>query len=164
MENLSSTLLNREALLVDLEHAGRAHSTATVMFHAAMAEHFGLSPTDWKCAGIIELEGPLTAGQLAELTGLTTGAITGLVDRLEKGGFVRRESDPHDRRRVIIRALPASYQARVDALFSSLLESFSQLTATYSDADLALILDFMKRSASVMQQETAKLRAQGRSR
>jgi DNA-binding MarR family transcriptional regulator len=159
MENLSSTLLKRETLLEELQEAGRAHSTATIMFHAAMAAHFGLSATDWKCADILERAGPISAGQLAELTGLTTGAVTGLIDRLEKACFARREPDPNDRRRVIIWPMPGD-ETKITELFTSLLATVDAVTADYSDEELALIVDFMKRAGQMMQQEAVKLRAQ----
>ncbi|WP_392435861.1 MarR family transcriptional regulator [Chlorogloeopsis fritschii PCC 9212] len=77
-----------------LNWAGRELSAATVLFHTAIAERLGLNTTDHKCADILAQTGAITAGELAERTGLTTGAITGVVDRLEKAGFVRRERDP----------------------------------------------------------------------
>jgi DNA-binding transcriptional ArsR family regulator len=84
---------------------GREVSARMVMFHQAIAERLGLNATDHKALDLLGRAGPITAGELAELTGLTTGAITGIIDRLEKAGFVRRENDPKDRRRVIIRPL-----------------------------------------------------------
>src|SRR5438105_15388836 len=95
---------------------GRTLSTHTVMLHAAVAERLGLNITDHKaldfaCRG----GGPVTAGELAELTGLTTGAITGVIDRLEKAGFARRERDPNDRRRIILR--PTSRAREIGRLF-----------------------------------------------
>src|SRR5215475_10461124 len=95
--------------LDDWQEAGRRLSTATIMFHQALADQLGLHPTDHKCIGLLGSAGSATAGELAEATGLTTGAITGVIDRLEAAGFVRREDDPHDRRRVIIRVVPKRY-------------------------------------------------------
>src|SRR5262245_4534642 len=100
-------------------------STATIMFHQAVADRLGLHPTDHKCADILFLKGPLSAGELAELTGLTTGAITGVIDRLEGAGFVRREDDPRDRRRVIVRVLPASHR-KIGGLFESFAAAMGQ--------------------------------------
>jgi len=157
MSDLSTGNLDRAELFNALQAAGREHSTATVMFHSTIANRFGLSPTDWKCGDIIHRKGPLTAGQLAELTGLTTGAVTGLIDRLEKVGVARRQPDPSDRRRVIIEPVPG-WEDKVNPLFNSMIEAFAEVASIYSDEELALILDFMKRSASVMEKEAAKLR------
>src|SRR5438034_2670026 len=92
----------RAELLAALNEAARRQSTATVLFHAAVAERLGLSATDHKYADLIARQGPMTAGELADRAGLTTGAITGVLDRLERAGWVRRERDPHDRRRVMV--------------------------------------------------------------
>ena len=89
----------------------------------------------------------MTAGRLAELSGLTTGAITGVINRLEQAGFVRREQDPTDRRRVIVHAVPDSAAARKAAkFFEGMANASVALCDRYSDADLALILDFVSRA------------------
>jgi DNA-binding MarR family transcriptional regulator len=81
----------------------REQSALTVMFHTKVAEQMGLSATDEKCLDLaMRADGPLTAGRIAELSGLSTGAVTGVIDRLERAGFVRRVRDPHDRRKVLV--------------------------------------------------------------
>ena len=140
-----------------LSHAGRELSTVTILFHSALAEQFGLNATDWKCADILTRLGPLTAGQLSELTGLTTGAITGVIDRLEQGGFARRERDPQDRRKVIIQPVLEREQ-EINDLFGDLLQGYDELLAAYSDQELAFILEYMIQSARVMREAAAKLR------
>src|ERR1700709_952155 len=87
----------RAALLTELEHAVRRSSAQGVIFGQAVADSVGISGSDLECMDFLILEGRVTAGRLAEVTGLTTGAITGVVDRLEKGGLVRREGDGADR-------------------------------------------------------------------
>src|SRR5215813_7862986 len=100
----------RAEVLAALMTEFRQLSAATILFHQAVADRLGMNVTDHKCADILERHGPLTAGELAERTGLTTGAITGVIDRLEKTGFVRRAEDPGDRRRVIIEPNRAKMQ------------------------------------------------------
>lgn len=81
----------------------REISGLTVLFHTRVAERMGVSVTDHKCLDIaMRADGPLTAGRIARLSGLSTGAVTGVIDRLEKRGFVRRVRDPHDRRKVLV--------------------------------------------------------------
>ncbi|MFJ6669986.1 MarR family winged helix-turn-helix transcriptional regulator [Actinosynnema sp. NPDC091369] len=81
----------------------RETSALTVLFHSRVAERMGLSPTDEKCLDLaLRAEGPITAGRIAELSGLSTGAVTGVIDRLERAGYVRRVRDPHDRRKVLV--------------------------------------------------------------
>lgn len=146
------------------EELGREMSARSVMFLQAVAERLGINATDLKCLDLAlrsRPRGPLTAGDLARLTGLTTGAVTGVLDRLEKAGFVRRERDPADRRRVVIRLL-ARREAETAALFTSLGRSFAALAARYSDQELALLHDFMSRSIGVLKQETARLQARPR--
>ena len=81
----------RAALLQELEEAMRRSSAQGVLFGQAVANVAGISGSDLECIDILYLEGRVTAGRLAEVTGLTTGAITGVIDRLEKAGYVRRE-------------------------------------------------------------------------
>jgi DNA-binding MarR family transcriptional regulator len=150
----------REELLQSLLWLGRQLSAATIMFHQAVADRFGLNPTDHKCMDLLFTKGPMTAGELADVTGLTTGAITGVIDRLEGVGFVRREDDPNDRRRVIVRVVPRRHQ-EVGRLFKHLAAATAALSTRYSDAELATILDFMTRSQEALHEATLKLRAEG---
>ena len=151
----------RTELVERLLLAGRALSAATIMFHQAVADRLGLNPTDHKCADFLWTRGPMTAGELAELTGLTTGAITGVIDRLERGGFVRREDDPGDRRRVVVRAVPKRLR-QIGRLFEDVAARMAELSARYTDAELAVILDFMGQSCEVSRAATLKLRRLGR--
>ena len=76
----------------------RRHSTAVVLFHHAVAERLGLGPTDHKCLDLLRERGAMAGSDLCAITGLTSGAITGVVARLERAGYLRREADPHDGR------------------------------------------------------------------
>src|SRR6267154_3339323 len=96
----------RTALMEELEHAVRRSSAQGVIFGQTVASRVGISSSDLECLDFLNLEGRVTAGRLAEVTGLTTGAITGVVDRLEKAGLVRRERDETDRRKVFITVVP----------------------------------------------------------
>jgi DNA-binding MarR family transcriptional regulator len=136
---------------------GREMSGYTVMFHQLVAERIGLSVTDFKCFDIASRIGPVTAGQLSEYTGLTTGAITGVIDRLEKAGFVTRQQDPNDRRKVMIAAV-ADRMPDSGKLFQSLAQSMSALISSYSAENAEMLLEFMQRVVDVMRQETQKLR------
>ena len=138
----------------------RQMSTGAIMFHQAIADRLGLHPTDHKCADLIIRNGAMTSGRLAELTGLTTGAITGVVDRLESRGMVRRTADPRDRRRVIVEIVKNdAVECRMRDLFQGISDGTRALLDGYSDAELALILDFVRRSNAMSHAETLKLRA-----
>jgi DNA-binding MarR family transcriptional regulator len=145
--------------LDDWQEAGRRLSMATIMFHQAVADRLGLHPTDHKCIGLLAESGSTTAGELAEATGLTTGAITGVIDRLEAAGFVRREDDPNDRRRVIIRVVPRRYRD-VSRLFEPLAAAALEMGARYSERERATILDFVERSCQILREATRELRSQ----
>src|SRR6185369_1624487 len=96
----------RGPLLEALHRASRQLTNQNGIYTDAVAAKLGLNRTDLDCLSIVHLAGSATAGELAEITGLTTGAVTGVIDRLVQAGFVRRDADPDDRRRVIVRAVP----------------------------------------------------------
>lgn len=147
---------------IDPKHAietwGSELNARAIMFHHAIGEHMGLSATEHKAADILRRFGPMTAGELAEKTALTTGAVTGLVDRLEKAGFVRREHDNRDRRRVIIKPLDNGKNTEVVKLFSPLRNDMAELLSQYDDRDAKMIADFAARAAEVFKDHTEQLR------
>lgn len=153
---MSSDAGGREELMTALARALRMASAQGAVFADAVADTVGINRTDMECLDILGLNGPITAGRLAELTGLSTGAITGLVDRLERAGYVRRERDLHDRRRVIIH-LEEQNECEIGPLFQPMAEAMTKLHARYTDDELALIIDFTNRSCQLMQQETVRL-------
>jgi DNA-binding MarR family transcriptional regulator len=142
-----------------LEAALREVSGLGVLFSDAAAERLGLNPTDLECLGYLG-GGPISAGALAAATGLTTGAITGVIDRLERAGFARRQPDPNDRRKVLVRETPEA-QARTAPLFAPMAAAAAAVLAAYSDADLALLLGFLEKSRDASLEVLAKLRQGG---
>jgi DNA-binding MarR family transcriptional regulator len=155
---MSRKQLSRTELLNEIVYSlGRELSGKTVLFHAAIAEKLGLSATDHKALDLIYKAGSMTAGQLAELTGLTTGAVTGIVDRLEAAGFARRTRAAHDRRQVIIEPIPEQAQ-KIHRLFESLGQAMTDLTEQYSERELTIIHNYLTESIRVVQAETVKLK------
>jgi DNA-binding MarR family transcriptional regulator len=132
-------------------------SGQSVLYSQAAADRLGINSTDFECLGLLQQHGPMTAGRLAELTGLTTGAITGVVDRLEKAEFVQRKDDPNDRRRVIITILPGR-EAEAVALTGAMQSAASALYDHFTDEQLDVILDFLRRGNILGHEETLKLR------
>jgi DNA-binding MarR family transcriptional regulator len=109
-------------------------------------EDVGVNPTDFGSLCLLLLHGPAPAGRLAELTGLTTGAVTGVIDRLEQSGFVRREADPADRRRVIVVPDGARVERDLFPHFPSLKQAAAQrFYDDFSIAELELITEFLAR-------------------
>ena len=148
----------RQKLLEKLNNATRQQSTWTVMFHNAIANQIGLNITDHKCLDILMDRGPLTAGQLAEATGLTTGAVTGVIDRLEKAGYVQRGNDPNDRRRVIVQPVLDKAGEELGPFFEHFRQRYMPLLENYNDDELRLVLRFVKDSIVFMQEEIDWLR------
>ena len=157
---MSSNPSSRDELPLANVQLGRELSARTLMFHAAIAERVGLSPTEHKALDLLSRTGAITAGQLAELTGLTTGAITGLVDRLEKAGFVQRQRDPNDRRKVLVQPVLEKMEQEIAPLFISMSQQMEALLSRYSDQELAIIHDFVSQSINVLREETQNLQSQ----
>jgi DNA-binding MarR family transcriptional regulator len=129
------------------------------MFHQNVADVLGLHITDHKCLDLIRQYGAMPAGRLAELTGLTTGAVTGIIDRLEKVGYVRRTNDPKDRRRTIIELVRnKKWERKIEAIFIPFHERMRKLLSSYSDSELAFLLDVLTKSIELTREESKKLR------
>lgn len=152
---------NRKAIYDAVNLAGREMSASSVIFHSLMAEKFGLSVTDWRAWDLVMRHGPLTAGQLARLTGLTPGAATGLIDRLAQAGVVRRVPDANDRRKVMVESIqrPADQQRRGE-MFAPMLRATEKLYENYSDSQLRTIADFMTRMSGVLRELTSRMNKQ----
>jgi DNA-binding MarR family transcriptional regulator len=149
---------SRAELLRELEHAMRKSSAQGTIYASAVADSAGVSTSDMDCMDFLNLEGRMTAGRLAELTGLTTGAITGVVDRMEKAGLVRRERDAEDRRKVFI--VPATESmARLGRLYEPLKRAMEQQSGRYSDAELRLLLRYASESYQSILAATTQLKA-----
>lgn len=148
----------RAALMQELEHAMRRSSGVGAIFSQTVADYAGVSSSDLECLDFLNLEGRSTAGRLAEVTGLTTGAITGVVDRLEKAGFVRRERDEQDRRKVFIALVPQNI-ARIGKLYEHLQRAVLKDWDAYSDGELRLLLRFASQSYETMLGATEELKA-----
>lgn len=154
-----STMTKKAAVLQALGLEMRRMSAQGVLLSSAVAEHVGISNSDLECLDFIAMAGgeAITAGQLAVATGLTTGAVTGLIDRLEKAGFVRREHDRADRRKVRVVPVPAAIQ-RLGTYYSPLAQRTASLWAQYTEEQLRTILDFARRSVALAAEEASRIR------
>ena len=151
---------NRTALLADVEQAVREFSTLTVLFSLKVGERLGMNPTDMECLDFLNLLGPLSAGQLAELTGLTSGAVTALIDRMVQAGYVQRERDAQDRRRVIVQRVAEKVEQEIAPEFAGKRQAWTALCSRYSEAELAVILDFLNGCKQMNRDELTSLRAE----
>jgi DNA-binding MarR family transcriptional regulator len=153
---MSSKRRTRQELIAALNQTMRDASGTGVLYSQAVAERLGINATDLECLDHIVTKGPITAGALAEATGLTTGAITGVVDRLERAGFAKREHDTEDRRKVLVRALPAVMK-RIMPLFSPMERHALAALQTLGDDELASFLETMERMNDVSRKALKEL-------
>lgn len=125
-------------------------STQTVFLHEAIAQTAGLNATDIRCLSLIRFhpDGLVTAGWLSDITGLTTGAITHIVDRLEKRGFIERIRDTEDRRKVFVRIRPESF-VEIESQYEALGRSYGGVIEHYSDSELMLITDYLEKMSEM---------------
>lgn len=137
----------------------RRHSTAAVLCHHAVAERLGLGPTDHKCLDVLREREGMIGSDLAAITGLTTGAITGVVTRLERAGYVRRQPDPGDRRKQLLYAVPERVQEIHDVM-EPLRRDVAALLERFDPHQLTAIAEFLAGTADLGAHHAVLLRAQ----
>jgi DNA-binding MarR family transcriptional regulator len=146
----------RQALIDRLEFLGQMASTETALFHQTAAAKFGLGITDMKTISVLLQEGPLTAGQLAKRLSLTTGAVTNVIDRLERRDIMKREPDETDRRKVVVVVQPEKI-AEFNEVYNSMGEAFAKLLRTYSIEELEFLVRHDQMTIDLTMKEIAKL-------
>jgi DNA-binding MarR family transcriptional regulator len=140
----------------------RTGSLMQLMGQAA-ADQIGINATDLNCLNILSFSGQMTAGQLAKATGLTTASITGVIDRLEEAGYVRRERDTSDRRRVVVHLVLERAISNVASVFLPMVRAWQEMAERYSDDELRLIVEFYGQMEEVLRQHIVVLRDSGAS-
>jgi DNA-binding MarR family transcriptional regulator len=149
---------SRDELLDELIAEVRRSQVATDMVDQAAADLMGVNRTDARCLDVLDQRGRLTAGQLAEASGLTTGAVTAMLDRLERGGFVRRLRDKEDRRRVLVEITPEA-RRKGHEMYRPHAEKWPLIAERYSDEDIALLLEFTRIGREMNEELAAQLHA-----
>ena len=152
----TSSQEGKQALAGRLMLALRRSSAAGVLHGQTVARRVGVNSTDLECLDLILMGGPSTAGEIARHTGLTSGAVTGLIDRLERLGLVERAADPADRRKVLVRVREDRI-GPIAALYSPLEKTMQALLASYSKEELKVLIDFSERSGDLLQARVAEL-------
>ncbi|MGW1762903.1 MarR family winged helix-turn-helix transcriptional regulator [Streptomyces sp. NPDC002073] len=149
----------RTELLARIIFESQRHYADYSLFNQAMADHVGLHPTDMQCIALLDMEpGPVSTGDIARLTGLTSGSATRLVDRMVKAGIVERQTDPQDRRRSLV-ALAPEARARIGEAWETPGRAFGAVLDGYSDDELAVIGDYLHRAAEVGRAQAERLRS-----
>jgi DNA-binding MarR family transcriptional regulator len=136
---------------------------ATDRFDQAVADAAGLNRTDMRCLDVLGREGPVTAGRLAEATGLTTGAMTTALDRLERAGFARRTRDAVDRRRVLVEATPLA-QREAGRFYAEHVAHSERLYKRYDERQLELLLEFVREGRELNEAQAVQLEQRNRER
>jgi DNA-binding MarR family transcriptional regulator len=149
---------DREQLLETLGHEVRAGQRATDIVDDLVCEIFGINRTDARALDLLEQRGQMTAGQLAQESGLSTGAITGVIDRLERSGYARRVPDPSDRRRVLVELTEKAMQLTWELMGEPMSIVGREMAAEYSDEQLELLLGWMRRGREIQEQHAEWLR------
>ncbi|NJC69250.1 MarR family transcriptional regulator [Planosporangium thailandense] len=145
-------------LLAQLEVESRRYLAAYVLFNQAVADKLGLHPTDLQCLNLLTIEsGPVTTSQIAELTGLTSGSASRLVERLVKAGYVTRQQDGRDRRRVLVQPVPEAVR-RIGAVWDDLGKDWEGIFADYTEAELAVLVRHMRRTTELSRAQVRRLR------
>ena len=147
----------KSELIDELVREFRTSGNQDDAFDTLAAQRLGVNETDLHCLNIVENAGGITAGKLAVLSGLTTGAVTGVIDRLEHRGFARRVPDPEDRRRVRIEVTRAFY-ARADKIWGPLRADWGRALAKFSNEELELITEFLRASNEVGRRHLDRVR------
>jgi DNA-binding MarR family transcriptional regulator len=146
----------KQALADRLMLALRRSSAAGVLHGQTIARRVGVNSTDLECLDLILMGGPSTAGEIARHTGLTSGAVTGLIDRLERLGLVERTADAVDRRKVLVRVREDKI-GPIAAFYAPLEKAMQGLLASYSKEELKVLIDFSERSGDLLQARAAEL-------
>lgn len=139
----------------------RANADQTHRVDQLAAVRFGLNGTDQRALEIVSRTGPLTAKQLAQALGMTTGGVTTVIDRLERAGYARRRHDASDRRRVLIEATERTRRVEGE-MFGELIRDNAKLVGSYSERELAVIMDFLERSGAQLAAHAERMGSRGR--
>jgi DNA-binding MarR family transcriptional regulator len=148
---------SRKELIPEFIAAIRASQTATDAFDHAVADYVGLDRTAYRCLDILDQEGPMTAGRLAERARLSPGAMTALLDRLEERGFARRTRDTKDRRRVLVEVTPEL--RRMAARIYGTPDEGADALAAYTSEQLELLIGFLRGNIAYQEERMRRLEA-----
>jgi DNA-binding MarR family transcriptional regulator len=139
----------------------RAYQTGVDNFDQAMADHIGINRTDARCIDLIDQAGGMTAGELARAAGLTSGAVTAVIDRLEAAGLARRVHDPEDRRRVRIESTPRLWQ-ETEQLIGPMVQESQAIIADLTETEIERFTQFLNRAIEIQARHTERVRQLGR--
>jgi len=153
---VSREQLERQGLLKAVQQAGSGYGARFMMVHQAVADRLGLNVIDLRCLRLAREAVEPTAGHLAKITGLTTGTITGILDRLEKARFIRRERDLEDRRKVFVRVLPGGAQ-KAEKIMAPLSEDMNKALQDFTADELKAVVKFFDVTAGAVSRHLERI-------
>jgi DNA-binding MarR family transcriptional regulator len=151
------TKVGKQDLAVQVIRGAREYSIGTVLFHQAVGHILCINVTDMKCLDIMTLKGSTSPSELAEHTGLSTGATTAMIDRLEKARLIERRPHPTDRRGTVV-VLSRGAMRKLPTLFESLAKAIEALVSGYSEEELQVLADFFVKVAILWKEERERLK------
>ena len=154
----------RQRLYLELGAQVRAGQRATDVVDDLMCQLLGVNRTDARCLDILDEHGSMSAGDLAEASRLTTGAITAVIDRLERAGYARRVPDPSDRRRVLVEPTEKAYEASMELMVAPMGELTKPMASRYTDDQLKQFIEFTREGREIQERHAEWLRERLRRR
>jgi DNA-binding MarR family transcriptional regulator len=151
----------REDVLAEVTEELRLSGATNDIADQVIADYLGLNRTDMRCLDIIERLSGVTAGQLATEAGLSTGAVTTVLDRLERAGFAMRVADPGDRRRVLVELTPAA-RRELQELYAPLADATQRQLESYTTDEISLVRDFLRDNRRLNETHAERVRARRR--
>ena len=148
----------RQQLYDELSSEVRANQRATDVVDELLCRLLGVNRTDARCLDILDEQGRMSAGDLAQASRLSTGAITAVIDRLERAGYARRVPDPADRRRVVVELTPKAREATIELMVKPMIELSTPLARRYSDQQLQTFIEFTRGGREIQERHAEWLR------
>jgi DNA-binding MarR family transcriptional regulator len=152
---------SREDMLSEVAEELRLSGVTNDIADQVVADYLGLNRTDTRCLDIIERLDGVSAGRLASEAGLSTGAVTTVLDRLERAGYARRVQDPGDRRRVLVELTPAA-RRELEELYAPLTDATMRQLEGYTTDEVSLVRDFMRDNRRLNEAHAERVRARRR--
>ena len=157
------TKSRRDELVKAVNMGAREYGISTVLFRHAVGEIMGVNETVMECLALIFFNGLATPSELARYTGLTSGATTAMLDRLEKARLIERRPNPQDRRGTLI-VLTNERTKELSSIFASGRQAIDSLTSSYSETELETMADYLRRLVIVWEEEREKLQQRNKAK
>lgn len=151
------TQFDKNNLVKEVNLTARQYGISTVLFRHAVSDMLGVNVTDMECLALIFFKGLATPSEISHYTGLTSGATTAMLDRLEKARLIERRPNPDDRRSTLI-ILTNERNKELDTIFAPVREALNRMTESFSESELAIIADYVKKLVEIWEQEREKLK------